>query len=587
MQIKISFLLKTFKFLATFGITAISARAVISGDGGGDEVSCALPCTSSTHVLKLQSDTFRTSPCSYGFSSTSVKEGGGECQILMPGEKESAGFFDSSPAETSSPSVLIEDNDNTSVQSEDKRLRVSIDQPLKKKSLRYPSDDVTINDAFPFDRVLLDQPLTEPLASEVDNCVSTKASSHKSTTAQYPFDTARFTSSEIATESVSSHRASADGSTLENTRYPLEGRFPETVPSGSVSKVSSRIVLPVTGQVSSNTAESDKFSPNNVPPPRSISDETPFGALPASLAAERNITQELFDELEELAKIVDISYCIGGLNSGIQSPFKCYSFCREFPDFELIQTWCTGMKLSDSCGFIALSHSPRPPRIIIAFRGTYSAINAVTDLTVIHEEYLPHPGNSGKIVGVSDTCDGCTVHKGFLECWKNTDEEIFEVVAKTRREYPDYQLTLIGHSMGGALAAFAGLDYAWRGWKPVVTTFGEPRVGNKAFSEYINKKFTSETYRRVTHIGDPVPLLPFHYLGFYHHAHEYYIWKRDLPFTKDDVRRCFGNEDPECIASNRVSTRKAFMEHREYFHPMGMCYPASRFFGGIFRDDEI
>ena len=50
------------------------------------------------------------------------------------------------------------------------------------------------------------------------------------------------------------------------------------------------------------------------------------------------ITQKLFWELEELARIVDIAYCVGTAGLGIQKPFKCASRCsdRDFETFELV-----------------------------------------------------------------------------------------------------------------------------------------------------------------------------------------------------------------------------------------------------------
>lgn len=50
------------------------------------------------------------------------------------------------------------------------------------------------------------------------------------------------------------------------------------------------------------------------------------------------ISQKLFWELEELARIVDISYCVGTAGLGIQKPFQCASHCsdREFETFELV-----------------------------------------------------------------------------------------------------------------------------------------------------------------------------------------------------------------------------------------------------------
>ena len=59
-------------------------------------------------------------------------------------------------------------------------------------------------------------------------------------------------------------------------------------------------------------------------------------AYPASVhvSGSRNITSALFEELEELSRIVDISYCVG--SSGIQKPFQCLGRCSDFEGFELV-----------------------------------------------------------------------------------------------------------------------------------------------------------------------------------------------------------------------------------------------------------
>jgi hypothetical protein len=50
------------------------------------------------------------------------------------------------------------------------------------------------------------------------------------------------------------------------------------------------------------------------------------------------IPQGLFRELEQLARLVDIAYCVGTAGLGIQKPFTCISRCadRDFEDFELV-----------------------------------------------------------------------------------------------------------------------------------------------------------------------------------------------------------------------------------------------------------
>lgn len=53
-----------------------------------------------------------------------------------------------------------------------------------------------------------------------------------------------------------------------------------------------------------------------------------------SVAGSANVSIDLFAELEELARIVDISYCVG--TTGIQKPFQCLGRCGEFEGFELV-----------------------------------------------------------------------------------------------------------------------------------------------------------------------------------------------------------------------------------------------------------
>ena len=52
--------------------------------------------------------------------------------------------------------------------------------------------------------------------------------------------------------------------------------------------------------------------------------------------ANRSISAELFADLEELSRIVDISYCVGATGTGIQKPFLCASRCQDFEHFELV-----------------------------------------------------------------------------------------------------------------------------------------------------------------------------------------------------------------------------------------------------------
>ncbi|TVY33131.1 Lipase A, partial [Lachnellula subtilissima] len=227
------------------------------------------------------------------------------------------------------------------------------------------------------------------------------------------------------------------------------------------------------------------------------------------------------------------------------------------------------------CGFLVLDHGVRSGgqstggegkriggrgRVIVAFRGTYSITNTIIDLSTVPQEYVPYPG-SGNTSRSDDApeiteCTNCTVHTGFWTSWQNTRPFVLPHLKTIREKYPDYKVELVGHSLGGAVAALAGLEFEALGWEPVVTTFGEPRVGNEALRDYIDEVFELNgerellhgRYRRVTHVDDPVPLLPLQEWGYRAHAGEIYISKPELQPGLHDIRLCFGDEDSDCIA---------------------------------------
>jgi hypothetical protein len=156
--------------------------------------------------------------------------------------------------------------------------------------------------------------------------------------------------------------------------------------------------------------------------------------------------------------------------------------------------------------------------------------------------------------GVKSQCTNCTVHAGFLASWVHTRSAVLPHLARLAGVMPQYEIHLIGHSLGGAVAALAGLELRAKGAQVVVTTFGEPRIGNKGLVEYIDTVFglgpdeAGEDFRRVTHVGDPVPLLPLEEWGYRMHAGEIYVSKSGLPVGLGDVEKCVGGEDMRCIA---------------------------------------
>lgn len=256
----------------------------------------------------------------------------------------------------------------------------------------------------------------------------------------------------------------------------------------------------------------------------------------------------------------------------------------------LVGTWNTGPLLSDSCGYVVVDHGKKEEgrggeeggkgRIVVAFRGTYSLSNTIVDLTTMPQEYVPYPGDPDNLTDpltnslLNDQilkqtrqsadpgkrppkCENCTVHSGFLQSWINTRPIVLKHILKAHIDYPSYSLQLVGHSLGGAVAALAGLELEIKGFNPTITTFGEPRIGNAALRDYLDEVFElggddggleGKRFRRVTHRSDPVPLLPLTEWGYKMHAGEHYIAKKSLGPEVSDIYLCQGDEDTRCIA---------------------------------------
>lgn len=178
-----------------------------------------------------------------------------------------------------------------------------------------------------------------------------------------------------------------------------------------------------------------------------------------------------------------------------------------------------------------------------------------------------------------------------MRSWLNTRETVLPHVSEALQKHPDYEVTLVGHSLGGAVAALAGLEMRLKGWDPLVTTFGEPMVGNEDFVRFFDDQFgfgdaigippmKGQRLRRVTHIDDPVPLLPLQEWGYRAHAGEIFISRSELPPRMEDVHVCVGDQDPRCLAGSE-SPALSF----DLFKDLGL--PGSTYRTGCQRGEPV
>ena len=91
---------------------------------------------------------------------------------------------------------------------------------------------------------------------------------------------------------------------------------------------------------------------------------------------------------------------------------------------------------------------------------------------------------------------------------------------------PNAKIVITGHSLGAALATFAAVQIKEEINPPasqlVFYSFGSPRTGNEAFTDYVFKLYPNGGYQRVTHYNDVVPHLPPTEFDFNHVGDE--VW---------------------------------------------------------------
>jgi pimeloyl-ACP methyl ester carboxylesterase len=106
-----------------------------------------------------------------------------------------------------------------------------------------------------------------------------------------------------------------------------------------------------------------------------------------------------------------------------------------------------------------------------------------------------------------------------------TASAILSAVQETLSDENLSSVTIVGHSLGGALALLNGLYLGLQLPKSVtvkVISYGMPRVGNQAFADFIDSQLSG----RVTHVNnkeDAVPIVPGRFLGFHHPSGEIHI----------------------------------------------------------------
>jgi len=186
--------------------------------------------------------------------------------------------------------------------------------------------------------------------------------------------------------------------------------------------------------------------------------------------------------------------------------------------------------------------------IVFSFRGSraLSLQNIITNLeSQILVEYPNAPG--------------MRVASGFWKVYQAIRPAVRRAYTELTSKFPNLPVMVTGHSLGSAISTFAGLDLAEQyGAKIDQWTYGTPRVGDEAFSQYIFKKF--QTVWRTVNQNDIAPHYPFRWQGFFHPPTEVWFKKDFMNFVLCDS----SGEDPNCSDSVKI-TSWSILDHLMYF----------------------
>ncbi len=147
--------------------------------------------------------------------------------------------------------------------------------------------------------------------------------------------------------------------------------------------------------------------------------------------------------------------------------------------------------------------------IVLAFRGTESpsALEGLKDwlLTDAVNLLIVPEGRLGTDLAAAGV--GARFHQGFVGALAEVWPDVSQAVAAEMKQ-SERPLWVTGHSLGGALALFAG----WmlhRQFLNVhqIATYGAPMIGNKLACDAFDKEFKGKISRYVN-LTDPVPKLP-------------------------------------------------------------------------------
>lgn len=208
---------------------------------------------------------------------------------------------------------------------------------------------------------------------------------------------------------------------------------------------------------------------------------------------------------------------------------------------------------TDTSGYIAVDNTNKV--IVLAFRGSYSARNWIAD----GEFPFTDPG----------LCNGCKAELGFWSSWEYVRDNVTKHLDSAKSANPTYELVVVGHSLGAAVATLAAADLRGNYPSTTVYAFASPRVANPALADYITAQ---QNNYRFTHTNDPVPKLPMLTMGYVHVSPEYFITSpNNATVSPSDVEVLQGEVNWQGNTGTGPPLLTDFPAHHWYFEEADAC----------------
>ncbi|KAF8167182.1 lipase class 3 family protein [Crassisporium funariophilum] len=239
------------------------------------------------------------------------------------------------------------------------------------------------------------------------------------------------------------------------------------------------------------------------------------------------LTAAQIAEFKPFTSFASSAYC----HPSTTLSWTCGGNCDANPDFIPVASGGDGSSIQ----FWYVGFSRSRATVIVAHQGLESS-KLEADATVAN--VVLQPLDPTLFPGVSSSIEA---HSGFADQQAKTATAVLSAVREALSMHGPTNVTIVGHSLGAAIALLNGayLPLHISGVTFRTIGYGMPRVGNQAFANYV------DTHINLTHINnkqDFVPILPGRFLGYAHPSGEVHIKDNDQWVS------CPGQDNPstEC-----------------------------------------